>query len=71
MPKPDALKALRELVDELSTIINESNGVPAGPLYMTFAEAGLTLDQFEQIMGAMVATGKIRKSGHQYFPVKK
>jgi hypothetical protein len=38
---------------------------------MAFATKGLTLDQFEAIMGALVTTGKIRKSGHQYFPAKK
>jgi hypothetical protein len=69
---PEVKEAFRELLNGLAEEINASpQGVPAGPLYMAFATKGLTLDQFEAIMGALVTTGKIRKSGHQYFPAKK
>jgi hypothetical protein len=70
--KPEVKEAFRKLLNGLAEEINASpQGVPAGPLYMAFATKGFSLDQFEAIMGALVTTGKIRKSGHQYFPAKK
>jgi len=72
MDQQKALVALRALADAIVETVNEfPNGAPAGPMYMAMSEAGMTLEQFEGIMSALVTTGKIRKSGHQYFPVKK
>jgi hypothetical protein len=70
--KPDTLKALRALCDAIVETIEEfPNGAPAGPMYMAFAEHNMSLEVFEAIMSALVSAGKIRKSGHQYFPIKK
>ncbi|PYS90897.1 MAG: hypothetical protein DMF62_03595 [Acidobacteria bacterium] len=68
---PEVREAFRELCLGIAEEINASpQGVPAGPLYMAFATKGFSLEQFEAIMGALVATKKISKSGHQYFPAK-
>jgi len=71
MEKQKPLDILRALCDIIVETVNEfPNGAPAGPMYMAFAETGMPLEMFENVMAALVATGKIRKSGHQYFPVK-
>lgn len=44
------------------------DGLPAGPLYAALMTTGITLEQFEIIMDTLVSIGKVRKSGHQYFP---
>jgi hypothetical protein len=68
----EQLQILKDLCETLETVINDSpTGVPAGPLYMALSQAGMTLDQFEKLMSALVMCGKIRKSGHQYFPMKR
>jgi hypothetical protein len=66
-----AVELLRLLCSAIKEAVDESpQGLPAGPLYMRLAEYGVTLEMFEAVMGALVTTGKVRKSGHQYFPVK-
>lgn len=43
-----------------------SSGAPGGVLYSAVMDK-LTLNQFNQIMAALVATNKVRKSGDLYF----
>jgi hypothetical protein len=52
----------------LDTVQECPQGAPAGHLYAG-CMAMLDLDHFEQIMSALVRNNKIRKDGHQYFPV--
>jgi hypothetical protein len=40
-------------------------GAPGGVLYSAVMDK-MSLGQFEQIMSALVQTGKVRKSGHVY-----
>ena len=45
-------------------------GAPGGSLYAAFMVHGLTLNQFEVIMDALVRIGKLRRSGNLYFAEK-
>jgi len=45
------------------------DGMHSGRLYMACNHYGVTLDQYEMIMSALVNTGLIRKSGHVYYYV--
>ena len=40
---------------------------PASSLYLALQEVGCSLAQFEQIMAALVETGRLRKEGDVYF----
>jgi hypothetical protein len=44
-------------------------GAPAGPMYAAFMSQGMTLEQFERMMDAIVKSGRLRKQGHLYFYV--
>lgn len=57
--------AILDTIKEADPVI----GAPAGPLYAAMANYGMSLQVFEQIMSALVKSGKLRKSGHCYFPV--
>ena len=72
MDRKEAEKKFAELCDGIVETINEfPDGAPAGPMYMALSSAGMSLEWFEMIMSSLVTAGRIRKSGHQYFPVKK
>ncbi len=53
-----------ETVQEAGTM-----GAPGGVMYSAVMDK-LTLDQFNQIMGALVQAGNLRRSGNLYFYVK-
>ena len=42
-------------------------GAPAGVIYAALMAHGCSLDQFNQLMGAIVGAGKLRKEGLLYF----
>lgn len=42
-------------------------GTPGGTLYAALMAQGCTLQQFEQIMAALVSAGKLEKRGELYF----
>jgi hypothetical protein len=44
-----------------------SQGAPAGHLYAAMLVHGFSLEQFEQIMGALVRVGELEKRGQVYF----
>ena len=44
-------------------------GAPGGVIYAALMTHGCTLEQYEAFMDALVRAGKLRKSGHLYFPV--
>lgn len=65
-----AAQAILAIADALLDTVRATgaNGAPAGPLYA--ASMGvLSLAHFEAIMGALVQSGKVRKSGHVYYIV--
>jgi hypothetical protein len=41
-------------------------GAPAGVMYAAVMDQ-MSLDQFEQLMGALVATRKVRREGDRFF----
>ena len=43
------------------------HGAPGGTLYAALMTQGCTLEQFEQIMGALCDAGALAKRGHLYF----
>jgi hypothetical protein len=49
------------------TVRDSPDGAPAGPMYAAVM-GYMNLDQFEAIMSALVKVGRIRKSGHVYYP---
>ena len=65
--KPEQMAALRALLATFLDAVKAggSLGAPAGPLYAAVMHK-LSLSQFESVMGALVSTGKIRKSGNLY-----
>jgi hypothetical protein len=67
--RADAVRQLRELVDAFEQTVKEAgeDGAPAGPMYAAFMEIGGTLAQFEAVMAALVAAGRLKKRGHIYF----
>lgn len=60
-----------QIVQALYEVVQEAGeqGAPAGPMYMAAQTYGMSLEQFETIMGILVSAGKVRKSNHCYFVV--
>lgn len=56
-----ALQALLDAVKAGGTM-----GAPAGVMYAALLDK-LTLSQFNQLMGALLSAGKVRKQGDLYF----
>lgn len=64
-------RALLALCDAIVDIVRAGGdrGVPGGTLYAALMTHGCTLDQFEGIMRALVATSKVEKRGQLYFGI--
>jgi hypothetical protein len=43
------------------------SGAPGGVMYAALMTQGCTLEQFEALMGCLVRSGVVRKSGNCYF----
>jgi hypothetical protein len=69
MDQKEAICALFAMFTDAVKVAG-SLGAPGGVLYSAVMEK-LTLSQFEAIMGALVAAGHLRKSGHLYFYVER
>lgn len=69
MMHDEARKALLHVTKALLETVQEAGerGAPAGPLYAAVMTVGISLNAFEQIMGALVQARMVRKSGHVYF----
>lgn len=70
---PQQAKALRLIADTIVEAIKEADptiGAPGGHIYAALMTAGMTLDQFNQIMAGLVRAGKLRKEGECYFAVE-
>ena len=48
----------------------EPNGCPEGPLYAALMPI-MSFDEFTNVTNALVTVGKVKRSNHQLFPVKK
>ena len=61
-------QALKMIADAIVDSVKAAGplGAPAGTLYADLMAQGCTLDQFEKLMGALVAIGKLTKNGHLY-----
>ena len=44
-----------------------AQGAPGGVIYSALMTQGCSLSQYESLMSALVAAGKLRRSGHLYF----
>lgn len=62
------LNALEETVLETPDLLG--SGIPGGVLYAALSAHGCSLEVFQDLMGELVRTGRLRKAGHQYFPPK-
>jgi hypothetical protein len=67
--EPKAVAAIRAIADAIVEAVNVAGdrGAPGGVLYAACMAHGLSLAQFEQFMGALVAAGKLTKRGDLYF----
>jgi hypothetical protein len=62
--------ALGRIFDSIVDGISKADpvmGVPGGHIYMALVTSGITVPQFEWLMAALVATGRLRRSGVCYF----
>ena len=68
MTKAQAIIAIAEAVLD---VIKTSGplGAPGGHIYAALMPFGVRLEQYEALMSALVASGKVRKSGQCYFPL--
>jgi hypothetical protein len=67
----DAMAAVCQIIVDTVAEIG-AIGAPAGHLYAALnAQLGWGLPQFEKVMGALVAAGRLSKRGHSYYAVKK
>lgn len=46
-----------------------SEGAPEGPMYAAFMSYGIGLDTFTKIVNALIAAGKLRRSGHVLYAI--
>lgn len=63
----DFVRCLGLVITEMVREIGET-GTPAGMLYAGLMPVGITLSQFEKIMGALVRAGYIEQRGDCYYP---
>lgn len=63
--------ALRMILDAVVESVSEAGelGAPGGVVYAALMAHGVTLQQYEGIMGALVRAGRLRRSGELYFVV--
>jgi len=72
MTSTQTTNALKEICDALIAVVASSGklGTPGGTLYAALMTHGCTLEQFEQVMSALVAARKLTKRGDLYFAVE-
>ena len=73
MTSTDRAFALRQILDALVDVVAASGklGTPGGTLYAALMTHGCSLEQFEQVMSALIAAKKLTKRGELYFAVEK
>jgi len=69
MTKLEAQRAILAIANAIIETVKEASpdGAPATSLYLACMEFGCTLDQFNQVMGALVEAGKLRQEGYLYY----
>lgn len=67
----EGLNILKEMADIVVETVKEAgtHGVPGGHIYAALMAVGMSLEQYERLMGLLVETKKLRKSGQLYFAV--
>lgn len=65
-------KALSQILAVIVSTVKAGGpaGVPGGAIYAALMTQGCTLEQFETLMGYLVRSDKVRKSGHLYLALK-
>jgi hypothetical protein len=63
------VSALKAVCDAIIATVRETGamGAPAGTMYAAMMGHGVSLENFEKIMGGLVAAKMLRKQGHLYF----
>lgn len=71
MEKQSAAKALLGILDGMLDTIKSAGdlGCPEGPMYAAMMHYGCSLSQFQSLIGILVKSGKVRKSGNLLFSV--
>jgi len=64
--KTQALKMIADAVIE-SVKAAGKQGAPGGPIYAALMVYGVSFEQFQNLMDALIRIGKLRKSGNLYF----
>ena len=64
-----ALLAVANAIVE-SVAVAGAAGAPSGLLYAALMGHGVSLENYQIIMGVLVETGKLRKAGDLYFAVQ-
>lgn len=64
-PTEKQLAAIRAIAAAIVDSVKEAGalGAPSGIVYAALSAHGCTLDQYQQFIGALVRTGKLRQSG--------
>lgn len=68
MTQEKAALVIRQIADAIVQTAKEAGpmGIPGGHVYAALMTYGLRLDQYEQIMAALVQAGKLRREGECY-----
>lgn len=68
-PTPEQLRAIKAVADAIVDAVRAagSMGAPGGVIYAALMGHGCTFNQYQQFMGALVRTGKLRQRGDLYF----
>jgi hypothetical protein len=69
---PEQRAAFQQIANATVEAVREMgpSGAPAGPMFMAFQQQGVSLTDFQTLMDMLVATGRLRRSGHCYFFIK-
>jgi hypothetical protein len=69
MTKEQAVKAVQEIAASIIEAVKVAGpmGAPGGTIYSALMAHGCTLSQYQQLMAALVAAGKLTKRGELYF----
>ena len=71
MPTPSekvqaALSVIRAVIEAIEGC---PDGITGGTIFAALSEQGCTLQHYEQVMGIVMETGRVRRVGRSYFPV--
>ena len=69
MTEQQTRRALLAICDALVESVQAAGslGAPAGVMYAVLMQHGCSLDQFNQLTGALVSLGKLRRQGDLFF----